>query len=215
MATRNRGFTLIEILVVITIIAGLMAMGFALFGGAITQREKLQTQTRRDTIAAALEQLKSPQILGEYPPADIRQLRGLKGADVAKDVGFPNDTNLGIESVYVAIMLQGHGVFLADMEDDWLANLDDDNMAVNVTKSESPALYEFVDAWGNPFAYFSPRELKNHKEVSKYILAGGAEVEVKPWMSEKTKLPVNQGKYQLFSAGPDGVFNTEDDIGNW
>ena len=80
-------------------------------------------------------------------------------------------------------------------------------------------LFEVVDRWGNPYAYFNCVDYER-PEVREYLVdPDGAEdyevVQVKPWMNEKTKSYYNQTGFQLFSAGPDRVFNTEDDIGNW
>jgi len=215
MAVKNRGFTLIEILVVITIIAALMGLGIAIMGKAQKTKEATVTHQTIGSIAAALETLKSPQLLGDYPPADMMLLKGLKGEKLGAQVGVPNDTNQGIEVVYVTIFLSGHNVAVDLDLDKVLGNTDDDSMAGNPTRSESSELYEFVDAWGNPLAYFSARDLKNYEAVNKYIGSIGEAMAPKPWVSEKTKLPLNAKKFQLFSAGEDGVFNTRDDIKNW
>jgi hypothetical protein len=130
-------------------------------------------------------------------------------------VGVPNDTNQGIETVYVTIFLSGHNISVDLNLDKVLANTDGDMMAGNPTRSTSLELYEFVDAWGNPLAYFSSRDLKNYEAVNKYVDSAGGAMAPKPWISEKTQLPLNAKKFQLFSAGPDGVFNTSDDIKNW
>ena len=215
MAVKNRGFTLIEILVVITIIAALMGLGIAIMGKANKTKEATMTAQTIGAVSAALESLKSPSLLGDYPPADMSSLRGLKGELVGKQVGVPNDTNQGIETVYVAIFLAGHNVSVDLDLDKVLGNTDDDNMGGNPTRSESSELFEFVDAWGNPLAYFSARDMKNYEAVNKYIGKDGSAMTPKPWISEKTKMPLNANKFQLFSAGEDGVFNTDDDIRNW
>ncbi len=217
MAAKNRGFTLIEVLVVITIIAALMGLGIAIMGKANKTKEATVTAQTVGVVAAALEQLKSPTLLGDYPPAEMALLRGLKGEAVGKEVGTPNDTNQGIETVFVTIFLSGHDVGVDLDLDKVLANTDKDSMAGNPTRSqdEQKSLFEFVDAWGNPLAYFSARDLKDYEKVSKYVDALGNAMTAKPWISESTKLPQNAKKFQLFSAGEDGVFNTKDDIKNW
>ena len=219
MKSGNRGFTLIEILVVITIIAALMGLVIALVGPAKEQQKVLVTTQTIGAVNACLEQLRSPQYLGDYPSADPQLLRGMKGEKVGKLVGMPNDTNLGIEAVYVTIFLTGHNVSLADVDlDKVLQNTDNDEMAQNPTRSDNSAFFEIVDDWGNPLAYFSSREMKKFEPFSKYMLGvdWGSEVQsAKPWVSEKTGLAENREKFQLFSAGPDGVYNTVDDIKSW
>ena len=72
-----------------------------------------------------------------------------------------------------------------------------------------------MDAWGNPFVYFGAQDYKDPKKVSKYLMANDEIVEVLPQKSEKTGTFHNANTFQLFSAGIDGVYGTEDDITNW
>jgi prepilin-type N-terminal cleavage/methylation domain-containing protein len=217
MRDRSRGFTLIEILVVITIIAALMGMVVVLFGPSSKQRDITITKTRLNELSSAIDMLRSSQVLGTYPPGELTVLRDPKGVEVGRMAGTPNDTNLGIECIYVALHLTSVSVRI-DEKDDWLDNTDQDTMAQNPTRSLSNALFEYVDAWHNPFVYISAREYKKWEKGVKVVMAqdsGGETVVVKPWLNEKTGLPLNQNSFQLFSAGPDGQFNTPDDIGNW
>jgi len=217
MRRKAHGFTLIEILVVMTIIAALMGMVFMLVGP--TTKTKLVTVTtqRLNGIRMAVETLRGPQLFGMYPSAATERLKGLKGEDVGRLVGAINRTNVGNETIYVAIHLQGHEVAIKDMNpDEWLGNTDGDEMKGNPLRAvESNELYEFVDAWGNPFAYFSQWDYQNPEGMTEYTMENGETVKAKPWKSEKTGQFLNPSGFQLFSAGPDGVFNTEDDIGNW
>ena len=219
MKSGNRGFTLIEVLVVITIIAALMGLVIALVGPAKGQQKVLVTTQTIGAVSACLEQLRSPHYLGEYPSADMQELRGMNGEKVGVLVGTPNDLNQGIEAVYVALFLSSHNLNLADVDlDKILQNTDGDEMAQNPTRSSGKELFEIVDDWGNPLAYFSAREMKKYEPFSKYQLGadwGGEVVTAKPWVSEKTGLAENRDKFQLFSAGPDGLFNTPDDIKSW
>ena len=213
----SRGFTLIEILVVITIIAALMGMVMVLYNMANEAKMATITTTRMGEIGAGLEELKSPQLLGRYPSADMTLLRDTERTNVGKTIGKPNDLNLGIEVVYVLLNLTNHGVAV-DVDDAGLGNTDGDMMAANPTRGDKKDLYEFVDAWGNPYAYFSAKDYKAAKEFGKYQMSeeyGGLVVNALPWKSKKKGTFVNPGGFQLFSAGPDGIFNTEDDIKNW
>lgn len=213
----SRGFTLIEILVVITIIAALMSMVMVLYNMANEAKMITMTTTRMGEIAAGLEELKSPQLLGRYPSADVELLRGTDRSNIGKEVGKPNDVNLGIEVVYLILNHTGHGVAV-DVEDAGLGNTDGDMMVASVVKSGKKDLFEYVDAWGNPFVYFSARDYKKAKELGKVQMAqqyGGEVVNVVPYKSEKQGTFVNANSFQLFSAGPDGIFNTDDDIKSW
>ena len=214
MRRKAAGFTLIEILVVITIIAGLMGLVVAFIGKAGSTRDQVTTTTRIGGLQAAMTAIANKQALAMYPSADLAKLRGPKGEKVGEMAGVPNDTNIGIECLYVAIHLSTLSIRI-DEKDEWFGNTDEDSMASNPTSAGKLDLLEYVDAWGNPFAYFSAREYKNSGPVSKYLMADGRTVVVTPHRSEKTGLALNQGTYQIFSAGPDLEFNTEDDIGNW
>ena len=88
-------------------------------------------------------------------------------------------------------------------------------MAKNPTRTPKNGLMEFVDYWGNPIAYFRGSDMKNWKKFSKYVLKSGQVVEVKPWMRETTGDFINANSFQIFSAGPDQEFNTDDDIKSW
>ena len=74
------------------------------------------------------------------------------------------------------------------------------------------------DPWGNPYAYFHSHDYAK-KGIGSYTTMDAEGVEetsvVKPWKNPKTGSFYMASRFQLFSAGPDGVFNTEDDIGNW
>jgi prepilin-type N-terminal cleavage/methylation domain-containing protein len=214
MRRKTAGFTLIEILVVITIIAGLMGLVVAFIGKANRTRDNVITSTRIGGLQAALTGVANKQALAMYPSADLAKLRGPKGEKVGEMAGVPNDTNMGIETLYVAIHLATLSIRL-DEKDEWFGNTDEDSMSSNPTSSTKLDLLEYVDAWGNPFAYFSAGEYKNFAPVSKYMMADGRTVVVEPHRSEKTGQALNRGTYQLFSAGPDLEFNTDDDIGNW
>jgi hypothetical protein len=90
----------------------------------------------------------------------------------------------------------------------------------NITVQDRIERMEIVDDWGIPLAYFSSADYKNPKAYAQIQEplppdGEGAVLEAKPWTRAKTGLFINPRSFQVFSAGPDGIFNTEDDIGNW
>ena len=132
-----------------------------------------------------------------------------------------NRTNMGAEALFVALSSKG---FKGDRPaeefgDDSFVNLDGDTSQKSMTIFGATDLFVFLDPWGNPFAYFNAADYADPK-LRQYMVTDsvGGEHEVttiKPWKNKKTKSFRQPTSYQLFSAGPDMVFNTEDDIGNW
>jgi prepilin-type N-terminal cleavage/methylation domain-containing protein len=217
MRNRRGGFTLIELLVVITLIAGLMGLGILLLGQANKNRDVVLTSNRVQAVAAALSKLsgKGPGAYDMDVSTETLKLRGPNGEKVGADAGMPNDTNIGIESVVVALHLNGVNVELG-LETDAFANTDQDNMAKNPTRMPGDGLMEIVDAWGHPLAYFYGPEMKLWEKYSKYVMGESQRIaKAKPWQNEVTGDYLKADSFQLFSAGPDGEFNTEDDIKSW
>jgi len=215
MARREGGFTLIEILVVVTIIGVLMGMVALIAPLAFKRREETTTQTRVQKVAVAITQLANRNALGWYPPTGTENLRDVNNAKIGKDLGPGNEFNRGIETAVIALHLNGLDVTI-DLEEDALRNWDGDQMpGSNPTRLGTNDRWEIVDAWRVPLAYFSSADYKKPDAYKKIQLENGDVIEVKPWIRKKTGLFVNPDSFQLFSAGPDGIFNTPDDMGNW
>ena len=211
---RNAGFTLIEILVVIAIIAAILGGVSIMIGKTGDVKMMLTAKTRVSGLGAAVEQLHAPDNLGMYPPSRMDQLIG-PGASgpVGKRLGSPpNDVNCGIESLYVAVRLKGVKADVTGFEsEDSLANLDDDRASAMVPDMMSADLYEYIDPWGNPLVYISARDYKDPKKVERYVRGDKQEVKVAPAKRSNGEF-VRPDSFQLFSMGPDGVPGTEDDI---
>jgi hypothetical protein len=131
---------------------------------------------------------------------------------VGRTLGPNNGVNVGIETVYVAVRLKGVNVTVEGFEEEGaLGNIDNDQAAGVVPDLAKPDLYEFLDPYGNPYVYFHSSDYRDPKKVERYVRGDGTEVKAKPKSKSNGEF-VNPTKFQLFSMGPDGEPNTDDDI---
>lgn len=213
MRARRSGFSLIEVMVVMAILAGLVAGVSIMISQAQQKQLVFATKTRLNEIGAGLELLKSADKLGMYPSTDVTMLQGPgKSGNVGKTVGGGNDKNAGIEAIWVAFHLKGVRVHSQALDtSDAYANTDGDSAAGRVEEMPDLELREYIDAWGNPFVYIHNRDFKKMDRLDGYMTGDKREVKVAP---RKTELGEYEGaaSFQLFSMGPDGEPGTEDDI---
>lgn len=199
MQVRSKGFTLIEVLVVmmiLSILAGIGVGGYVMFfrKGDEARTQSLQTQIRvvlgnmnRDT--------------GYYPPSvwskAERYAKELKiQLDVSK-IPDDGDANAGIEILYALI---------AEFEPLEV----DANM---VGDTDGDGLKEFLDGWMNPMVYMNADDART---VRTLVMIEGVEdsyqqVTVEPRMEEDNRRKF-QGRCQLVSPGADAEFATDDDM---
>jgi prepilin-type N-terminal cleavage/methylation domain-containing protein len=210
---RDGGFTLIEIMVVIAIIASLIGAGSLMMNIATKKRMIQTTQGRLNALGAALEQIRGADQLGRYPPTQLSKLV-FPGFDGVKFTAGTNETNVGIETLYVVFRLPGITVMPQGLDgDDCIANTDDDKATQVVGRLTKTDLFEYVDAWGHPFIYFAAADYKDPSKVEQYVLTpGGEKVKVQPKTTEKSGEFMHPDSFQLFSVGPDGKPGTDDDI---
>jgi len=213
MRRTNQGFSLIELLVVLTIMGALAAGGTVFIRIATKAKQKSVTKRRLNAIATSLEEVKKA--LGYYPPTYTADLKSPDGKEKpGEKVGVPNETNIGIETVYISFKLGGVMPNLQGLGDDAIQNTDDDHVAELVGQLRVTDMYEYVDTWGNPFVYFSSRDYKDVSKVESYVLADGiTTVKVPIKISGKEGGPLEPNRFQLFSMGPDGAPGGGDDIG--
>ena len=76
------------------------------------------------------------------------------------------------------------------------------------------ALPDLVDGWGNLIIYFHNRDYKRIADDPAPYTALEEDVEAVPWKNEDGTFSQPMS-FQLFSMGPDGIPNTEDDIRAW
>ncbi len=202
--SRQQGFTLIELLVVMAIISVLAGLGVTAAVYMSRRGPKTACETYVATLSAALEAYKSNQ--GAYPPTSLADFPGVGN--------LTNQENLGIESVVVCMNSKKYsGSFgFGEQAGGKLENFDSDYMQVPITHFESKDLFEIVDPWGTPYAYINAHDYANWEAVGRIT---GFDGKVQPWKNPKTKIPYRFDSFQLISAGPDHLFNTEDDITNF
>jgi prepilin-type N-terminal cleavage/methylation domain-containing protein len=211
MRTRSpsqAGFSFVEILIVMAIIGVLSGLVVVAINMVSRKKPEFETETRMAKLVAAANHVKLK--WGTYPPATLSALAAAaQMKDAIKKV--PNRTNEGIESLVQAMYWNGveYDPQLAEAE---FVNTDDDQLekAVGV---HGRVLHEIVDGWGNPIVYIPFFEYGAAEKGVMYNDANGHGVPVRPWKTENGfENPVS---FQVFSFGPDGAPNTDDDVKGW
>jgi prepilin-type N-terminal cleavage/methylation domain-containing protein len=197
------GFTLIELLAVLVILGILIAVLVPRLVGAIAGAKVKLQHAELVKLDAALSEYEHQ--FGDYPPSSFLEEWGPP----------PNDTNTGVEALVLSLWSpkwNGSG-----LPADKLVNTDDDRTKKPLATFPKPDLFEIADEWGNPIAYFHRRDYAKKDKYLTHDNKTGEEDEatVLARKDPVTGLYYNANRYQLISAGLDGVFGTEDDIGNW
>jgi prepilin-type N-terminal cleavage/methylation domain-containing protein len=199
------GFTLVEMLVVIIIIAILAAMTLVGVNAAMIASRSSATETMVQQIKAAVEQYNVQ--WGDMPPTNFAEISTAK----------VNDINNGIETLTACLSSQEKGGPRFKLEkSDLYCNTDGDKLNANPNNwyFGTNELFEIADYFGRPLVYF---HFKDYAKPSSLIVnyrfvAGEALERAKPLMDPTTKAYVNADKFQVFSAGRDGKPGTADDI---
>jgi prepilin-type N-terminal cleavage/methylation domain-containing protein len=199
---RQSGFSLIEILVVITIIGLLMGMGAVAVGKYRETGRISDCESRIQAIGLLAESY--AERMGDYPPSRLSEA-GVKDA--------VNEVNQGIEALVAVLRHKSYAGLRPDEK--WIGNVDEDTSAQLSAMDGSNALLEVLDPWDNPFVYLVQSDYERPTVVR---LSDGAleeDVEVRAATNPLTGAFHRYESYQIRSAGPDGLLDTEDDLANF
>lgn len=199
-STVRAGFTMLEMLAVMVVLGILVAFLIPNLLSTQEAAEMKATEVKLGHLATAIDGYERR--TGSYPPSSFRPDWGVA----------PNNRNLGIECLVLSLWSDGFEAG-GSLSPDELVNTDGDRTAGSVSDLATSELLEFVDAWDNPIAYIESADYNREHVYDAFDAEGFAsEGAVKPLENPTTGRFYNHAKYQLISAGPDGIFNTEDDI---
>jgi prepilin-type N-terminal cleavage/methylation domain-containing protein len=203
----DAGFTLVEILVVIVIIGILAAITLVGVNAALRAAKNSQAEAMVKTIGGQCESYRVR--WGDYPPTWMGDWKAT----------LPNDINNGSESLVACLASTLKGEPLCDRDEQLFCNVDGDATQTNLTRwfFGDMQLREFADPWGRPVLYLHSKDFKRTTGAPfKYRMSEALEeVTIKPAMSSGTKTFANVGKYQIWSAGVDGIPGNADDVVGW
>lgn len=203
-SNRESGFTLIEVMIVIGILSLLMTALWPSISRALGASEEGETRTRMMELRAAIEEFHRE--YGFYPSDDFANF-----GDEIEIKAKPDGINTGIESLVMFLSWKPNARMDLSDNEAWLANTDGDKNSVEIPGLQRNDKVEVVDAWGNPFAYFTSH---NYGKSQTVRLGGeaGDDVIVRAYKNPNSKGYLAPRTYQLISAGEDFAFNTEDDL---
>lgn len=197
----SRGFTLIEMLVVIAILSLLLTLGATQFSKFLGKGKEAQTIATVEQLKALLEEYRNE--TSDYPPSRL----------AAYGIKSRNDLNEGIEALVVGLFHKDYAGRRFD-DEGRMTNGDGDSADKNVTTHAKPVLLEVIDAWENPLVYF---RYDDYSRTQEYEFMDGDTMEIESHsvaaaQSELTGGYQKKESYQLVSVGEDGKYGTEDDI---
>jgi prepilin-type N-terminal cleavage/methylation domain-containing protein len=201
MHTR-RGFTLIELLAVMAILAILGTVGIVSYRKFQVRGQEMQTNAILTDLSTRCSQYETQ--MGDYPPDNFTGFGATPG----------NDLNTGIEALVASLARKDSKFQDSPISENELANTDDDTFNKDITKYNTRAAFEVLDAWKNPIVYFHRKSYGKKQQV--LVMKQGTreyeEATVEAAFAPSTKNYRGANSFQLISAGYDGQFGTDDDI---
>ena len=218
----RRGFTLIELMIVIGIIVVLAAVLVVSFSGVFGKRDTAVAQTNIELLGANLQAYQTK--WHSYPLSTLTALAAQNR--ISTPVSDPNDANMGIETLVMALRSRKNGGPFLDAKlfgnDEWRKNYDGDELTDNVFDVDGAlGLFEIVDPWGTPYVYLNMNDVRNGTVKEKIQREDGTSEDLKVnELQDKLKHPTTgqypQG-YVIWSFGPDkkNDYGRGDDITSW
>jgi prepilin-type N-terminal cleavage/methylation domain-containing protein len=194
------GFSLMELLVAIAVIVVLVGLSIPAISAVRRRSQVKECNAFLELIK--LKVMSYADEFGDFPPSDARR------------AGLPrgNGQNDGAEVLLRCMTTTRKGGPFFEFKDEQLGNLDDDRLTNDQNPTSSTfatrELYEVLDGWGNPLGYLHNADYD--KGITVQLLSGQGFVAAAK--SDKTGQFLGLTTFQLWSAGPDGLAATEDDI---
>lgn len=203
VARATAGFSLLEILVVLTIIALLTSLS-AVAVSRYRETGRITDCTARIQSLTLLAESYAERT-GGYPPDRLAAL-GIS------ELG--NTLNEGIEACVAALRRRDYGG--GRPAEKHLGNGDDDHAERLAALDGSSALLELLDPWDNPLVYI----VNDHYDDETVVLLDDGGSRREPVAARAVLNPLTGAfqrfeSFQIRSAGPDGLMDTEDDLGNF
>jgi prepilin-type N-terminal cleavage/methylation domain-containing protein len=196
MQRQERGFTLIEVLVVVTILAVLMGLISLLVGRSSREKDNMLSKNLVTTVRNAIDNYQLE--FSRPPPMTMAELAAQKKWTGLAVQG--NVTNECIECLLVALHHPDFSKRLGDVPTSF-GNTDSDIWNKVPEGSEDENAREILDAWRNPIAYIHKNA---YGQPVKLLKEDGTEIEVMA-VKKPNGTYYNPDSYQIISLGPNGV----------
>lgn len=197
------GFTLIELLIVISILGVLAAVLLPNILGTQEIANAKATEGTMITLQTGCTAFSNEH--GYFPPDDLRHPEGASKQPWKADNGI----NTGIESLVCFLSLQKRGgLDLTALSSDLLTNTDKDDHGVEQPLLHQRGRLEVADSWRTPLAYFAKAGMAKEQQV----MPDEQDVQRVKARQRDDGSFYGAGKWQLLSAGKDGIFGNADDI---
>ncbi len=228
---RNGGFTLIELLVVIGVIAILVALIVPAISRVRQQASVAAVRAMIDSLSNALDTYNTAH--HRYPPDEHP---GLKAPPPGSS-GSPGMSFLILSSQSLVFYMSGATIYYdgSDASYPWKNSIYTGSGRADIKKSpvyfpfDPKVLKDFgdqaptlIDPWRNPIIYNSGPSTDPQDPPDPAVWPEEVDPADPPRKKYNKDLnnmfgaaKHNSGKFDLFSAGPDGIYGNEDDIKSW